>query len=43
MPDAGLVRINVGAVYGWRINSEEKNFGKGFGKGMAMSLLVHKN
>ena len=30
-------------VCGWYINSEEKNFGKGFGQGMAMSLLVHKN
>ena len=41
--NAGLVEINVGAVCGWYINSEEKNFGKGFGKGMAISLLVHKN
>ena len=30
-------------LYGWYINSEEKNFEKGFGKGMAMNLLVHKN
>ena len=46
-PDAGLGENGVDMVwvclYSWCINSEEKNFEKGFGKGMAMNLLVHKN